>query len=45
MQIISSEYSRMFMKTEINEKWQKNEGVVLTRLLISYLIIALKYQT
>ena len=30
------------MKTlEINEKSQKNQGVVLTKLLISYLIIAL----
>ena len=42
MQIISFEYSIMLMKTlEINEKSQKNSGVVLTKLLISYLIIAL----
>ena len=40
MQIISFEYSLMLMKTlERNEKSQKNQGVVLTKLLISYLII------
>ena len=46
MQMISFEYSGMLMKTiEINEKWQKNEGVVLTKFIISHLIIALEYQT
>ena len=46
MQIISFEYSSMLMKIlEINEKSQKNQGVVLTKLFISYLIIALEYQT
>ena len=34
------------MKTlEINEKSKKNQGVVLTKLIISHLIIALEYQT
>ena len=34
------------MKTlEINEKFRKNQGVILTKLLISHLIIALEYQT
>ena len=30
---------------EINEKSQKNQGVVLTKLIIAHLIIALEYQT
>ena len=30
---------------EINEKSQKNQGLVLTKLIISRLIIALEYQT
>ena len=35
----------MLMKTlEINENSQKNQGVVLTELVISRLIIALEYQ-
>ena len=34
------------MKTlEIIEKSQKNQGVLLTKLLISHLMIALEYQT
>ena len=34
------------MKTlELNEKFWKNQGVILTKLLISHLIIALEYQT
>ena len=46
MQIFSFEYSWILMKTlEINEKSQKNQGVVLTKLIISHLIIALEYQT
>ena len=46
MHIISFEYSGMIMKTlEINEQSQKNLGVVLTKLIISHLIIALEYQT
>ena len=36
----------MFMKTlEINEKMLKNLGVILTKVLISILIIALELQT
>ena len=35
----------MFMKTiEISEKSQKNQGVVLTKLIKSHLITALEYQ-
>ena len=30
---------------EINEKSQKNQVVVITKLIISHLIIALEYQT
>ena len=30
---------------EINEKFRKNQGVILTKLLISHSIIALEYQT
>ena len=34
------------MKTlEINEKLQKNQGLLLKKLIISHLIIALEYQT
>ena len=34
------------MKTlEINEKSQKNQGTVLTKLITSHVIIALEYQT
>ena len=29
---------------EINEKFRKNQGAILTKLLISHLIIALEYQ-
>ena len=46
MQIISFEYSWIKMKTlEKDEKSQQNQGVVLTKLIISHLIIALEYQT
>ena len=46
MQIISFEYSWMLMKTlEINERAQNNQGVVLTKLIKSHLMIVLEYQT
>ena len=47
MQIVYFEYSGMFMKIlEINKKKvQKNQGAVLTKLLVFHLIIALEYQT
>ena len=36
----------MFMKTlEMNEKVQKNQGAILTKILVFHLIIALEYQT
>ena len=30
---------------EMNEKWQKNQGDILTNYFISQLLIALEYQT
>ena len=36
----------MLIKTlEINEKWKKNQEVVLTKLIKSHLMIVLEYQT
>ena len=36
----------MFMKIlELNKKVQKNQGAILTKLLVCHLIIALEYQT
>ena len=46
MQIIYFEFSWMFMKTiEMNKKVQKNQGAILTKLLVFHFIIALEYQT
>ena len=41
------EYSWMFMKTlEMNKKKvQKNQGAILTKILVFHLIIAIEYQT